>query len=429
MRKILYFITILSLISIKESGAQNVIPLSEKGGLHAAYVVPTDDFDRVDVQLIVLSGTNDDPEPSGTAHLTEHLAAFSSDAAVLKEPRERDVHAKIDNVSTVYTNSGAPSDLEVLLRLSRAVLETPTLPKGFAESEIDIIQRETLLRERNSPHRWLRRIALQNLYGTLRGRANNTIEDLPNLSLEKALQFHKEHYAPSNVTLIVSGKIEPDEVSRLVLHIFGDTKPSAIPEKSWLDQKPDPTLRSVKRIESDKLTRDTVQFVKFVDFENRSSSLEMQGAFFIASQIVTSRLRNALYIDDVRFLGGNTDWYFATNADVELFIEVELMPGFSLKAAHISLKETIAGLLSEPISSEEINQARQKEVTYAQHAKRRPLAFLDFLQNVASDGYPPVSPSVFAEILSNTTNQEVIEFAKMVVKPSATSVVLAKKVD
>ena len=86
--------------------AQSVIPLSEKGGLYAAYVVPRDDFDRVDVQLIVLSGGYDDPEPSGTAHLTEHLAAFSADATILRKPRERDIYATTYNVSTVYTNSG-----------------------------------------------------------------------------------------------------------------------------------------------------------------------------------------------------------------------------------------------------------------------------------------------------------------------------------
>jgi len=48
---------------------------------------------------------------------------------------------------------------------------------------------------------------------------------------------------------------------------------------------------------------------------------------------------------------------------------------------------------------------------------------------VAADGFPPITPSTFALDLSNTTDQEVIEFAEMVVNPSATSVVLVKKVD
>lgn len=429
MRAIFFFLSFVFPIFVGAVQAQNVIELSEKGGLHAAYVVPTDDFDRVDVQLIVLSGAFDDPDPSGTAHLTEHLAAFSSDTAVLRKPRERDLQATTQSVSTVYTNSGPTSDLEKLLRLSRAVLDTPSLPAGFAESEIDIIQRETLLRERQSPRRWLRRIALQNMYGTSSGRANDTIKDLPKLSLEKAYQFHKEHYAPSNVSLIVSGKIPPDMAAELVARVFGDTKPSAVPEKPWLDRKPDPALRSVAYIESDRLTFDTVQFVKFVDFEDQVTSIDMQGAFFIATEVLNSRLRNALFVEDVRFLEAGLDWHFAKNADLELVIDAQLMPDFSLDAAHGALKEAMANLLNEPISSKEIDQARQKEVTYAQSVRRHPARFLSFLQNVASDGFPPVSPSVFADILSNTKDQEVIEFAKTVMKPSATSVLLAEKVD
>ena len=201
----------------KAAIAQPVMPLWEKGGLHAAYVVPRDDFNRVDVQLIVLSGANDDPQLSGIAHLTEHLAAFSSDNAVLRRARERDLNAVTHNVSTVYTNSGPPQDIELLLQLSRAVLDPPKLRPGFAESEIKILHRETFLRERQSPYRWLRRKALQNLYGTLHGRANNTVEDLDRLNLDMARQFHATHYVPSNVTLIISGDIKPAKAAQLQL--------------------------------------------------------------------------------------------------------------------------------------------------------------------------------------------------------------------
>lgn len=429
MRATRFFVSLVFVIFGGAVQAQSIITLEEKGGLHAAYVVPTDDFDRVDVQLVVLSGAYDDPEPSGTAHLTEHLAALSSDAAVLRKPRVRDLNATTYDVSTVYTNSGVPTDIETLLRLSRAVLDTPNLPADFAESEIDIVQRETLFRERRSPRRWLKRIALQNLYGTLRGRANNAIEDLPGLNLEKAYQFHKEHYVPSNATLIVSGKIDPDKAEKLVARFFGDTKSSPVPRKPWLDQKPDRSLRSVERVETNSLTLDTVQFAKFVDFKNRPTSIDMQGTFFIATEILTGRLHDALYFEDERFLRARIDWRFTKNSDLELALNVQLMSGFSLDAAHTRLKKVLANLLSEPISIDEINQARQKQIVSAQDATRRPSKFLWFLQNVASDGFPPVSPSVFADMIRDTSDQEVIEFAAAVVKPSATSVILAKKVD
>lgn len=429
MRPVVLFYSLFILVFAGAAQAQRVIPLSEKGGLHAAYVVPTSDHDRVDVQLIVLSGAYDDPEPSGTAHLTEHLAAFSADATVLRKPRERDVNASTYNVSTVYTNSGPPSDMEMLLRLSRAVLDTPSLPEKFAESEVYIVQRETLLRERQYPLRWLQRIALQNLYGTLRGRADNAVEDLPKLNLETAYQFHKEHYVPSNVTLIVSGNIEPEKAEELVARIFGDTEPSEVPQKPWLDHKPDPATISVERLESDRLGRDTVQMAKFVEFRDRSTSIDMQGAFFIATGVLNERISKALYHEEARVFDYSIDWYFAKNADLELIVGLQLMPGVGLDEAQELLQEAFAGALSEPVHRNEINRVRQKEVVSAQNAARRPISFLWFLQNIAADGFSPVTPTVFADILSDTTDQEVIDFVANVVQPSATSFVLAKKVD
>lgn len=429
MRSGWHLASILLLLLGSAARAQEIITLTEKGGLHAAYVVPTDQFHRVDVQLIVLSGAYDDPNPSGTAHLTEHLAAFSADATVLRQPRERDIHATTYNVSTVYTNSGPPSDLEKLLRLSRAVLDPPRLPNGFAESEIDIVERETLLGERNAPRRWLRRTVLQSLYGTLRGRADNRVEDLPNLNLNTAYQFHTDHYVPSNVSLIVSGKVESNTVADLVAKTFGDTQTTEVPQKPWLDDKPDPTLRSVKRIESDALPRDTLLFAKFVDFTDRSTSIDMQGAFFIATDILNARLQKALYFGDLRFLNNNIDWYFAKNADLELTIDVQLMPGFSLTAAHANLLKTMTTLLNEPISAEEIQEARKKSIVNARAAARDPRAFLFFLKNVAADGFPPVTPTILERMLSETSDQEVRDFIQTAMSPSATAVVLAKKVD
>ncbi|MBO9479723.1 insulinase family protein [Shimia sp. R11_0] len=409
--------------------AQPVIPLENRGGLHSAFVVPTDKFDRIDVQLIVLSGAYDDPEPSGTAHLTEHLAAFSADATVLRQPRERDIFASTSNVATVYTNSGTVEQLDQLLHLSRAVLDTPTLPKGFAESEISIVEREILLHERQYPHRWLRRLALQNLYGSLRGRADNAVDDLPQLSLEKAYEFHKTHYVASNVILIVSGKVDVDKVKEQVATIFGDTQATALPSKPWLNQKPIANLNAVQSIKTDRIPRDTIYFAKFIDFEDRDSSYDMQGAFFLTSSILQKRLAKSVYYTDLRFIDFNSGWYFAVNADLEITIDVQLMPGFDLEVAHETLIALVNDLLSEPITAKEIQEARIEELVNARESLRRPSMFLQFLKNLAADGFPPITPSLYEELINSTSDQDVIYFANTIVKSSPTSVILAEKVD
>ncbi len=420
------FALLLSALSVH---AQGVIPLKDIGGLHSAYVIPRDDFNRVDVQLIVLSGSYDDDEISGTAHFLEHLAAFSADTYVLREPRARDLNATTSSVATIYTNSGAPNDIDRLMKLSRAVLYTPKLPQDFLESEIKIVERETFLRERQYPTRWLRRIAHQNLYESKRGRANNMIEDVPKLNLKTALAFHEKHYAPANVMVLISGKISEQDAAAKVKEYFGDTRASVAPEKWWLNEKPNPNLRHLERLSSNRLNDDILVYSKFVDLDWVDTSIDLQGEFFIGVSIYQSRMREALMFNSFDFLSSGTDFFMAKNGDTEMTAFLEPAPGVDFETALAKFENAFNTLLDEPITAEEIDTARKRNAAHAKGAARRPRDFLRFIANVASDGLPPVSPGTYGALIEGTSDDEVMLFMNALLAPSATSVVFAKKED
>ena len=409
--------------------AQDVIPINDIGGLHSAYVVPRDKFNRVDVQLIVLSGSFDDDKISGTAHFLEHLAAFSADTYVLREPRARDLYAKTSSVATIYTNSGPPSDIDRLMKLSRAVLYKPRLPKDFLESEINIVQRETFLRERQYPTRWLRRIALQNLYGSKLGRANNIIKDLPKLNLQAALDFHNTHYIPANVMVVISGKIDPKLAATKVKEFFGDTEVGTAPEKWWLNEKPYPKLRTLDRITSNRLQDNLIIYSKFIDLDWVNTSIDLQGEFFIGVTIFQSRIREALIFNDFDFQTISTDFFMAKNGDTEMNTFIKPMPLVSFEKALAKFEGALTSLLDKPITSKEIDAARQRNAAHGRDAARGTRNFLRFLENVASDGLRPISPSTYAKLIKDTTDAEVFQFMDALIKPSATSILFAKKED
>lgn len=132
--KLLAYLTYFIMLS-NITNAQTVIPLNNTHGFYNAYVIPIDDRARIDVQLVVLSGTYDEDGISGIAHYTEHLAALSSDTKVLQEPRQRDLNAFTSKVSTVYTNTGSSKEIDRIMLLTRAVLETPNLPIDFQKAK------------------------------------------------------------------------------------------------------------------------------------------------------------------------------------------------------------------------------------------------------------------------------------------------------
>jgi len=405
--------------------AQTVIPLEETHGLYNAYVIPMEGRNRVDVQLVVLSGGNDEEEIAGIAHYTEHLAALYSDTKVLRQPRQRDLNAFTSQVSTVYQNSGGPSEIDKLMKLTRAVLDTPQLPQRFTFSEIDIVKREILYKERNAPVRWLRRLALQNLYGSKNGRADNTVADLDRLSVEAALEFHAKHYQPSNTMLIISGKIDQKTAQAKVSEFFGDTiKTSQVPDK-WLDHHPEKGLRSVQKISTPRVLEDSIAYAKFFEFAEPQDILAMQASFFIASDIYNSHITNALYYDGFIAQDFSQSSYIAIDGDLEYQAFLQPFDGVSLEEALEALEAAIADMRTKEITPEEIEIARAKNVAYTKSLTQSPRAYLDFFQNLGSDGLPPTSPTQFAQMVADASDAEIMLMIEAFASDSPSSAILA----
>lgn len=423
MRQILF--AILAIFFSAPAYTQEVIPLENIHGLHSAYVIPLEGRSRVDVQLIVLSGSNDETELSGIAHYTEHLAALWSDQKILREARQRDLNAFTSDVSTVYTNKGSPAELDQVMALARAVLETPKLDEDFMATEIDIVKREIYFRERANPINWLARRAQQILYGSQYGRAGNDVEDLNRLSIDAALEFHKEHYQPSNVLVIISGKIDQETAQAALTRHFGDTKKTEQVKDIWLDQHPEADLRAVEVITTPSVARDIVTYVKFFEFPDPQDILAMQASFFIASDIYGERLQDALYYNSFKIHSYSQRSYIAIDGDLEYTAFVAPADGVSNQEALEELEKAIASIRAEDITEEEISIARQRNVAYTRRLSQSPRAYLDFFQNLGSDGLPPTSPSQFAQMVADASDDEVRHILAAFAADSPSAAVLA----
>jgi zinc protease len=409
--------------------AQTVIPLEETHGLYNAYVIPLEGRSRIDVQLVVLSGTYDEDEISGIAHYTEHLAALSSDTKVLQQPRQRDLNAFTSKVSTVYTNTGSPDEIDRVMELTRAVLETPRLPPVFQKSEIDIVKREVLFKERNSPVRWLSRLALQKLYGSKLGRAGNSVEDLDRLTVEAAMQFHADHYAPSNAMLIISGDIDQKTAQKKVTEFFGDTvKTEQVPD-TWLDMHPEDNLKSVTKISTSRVLEDSIAYAKFFEFSEPQDILAMQASFFIASDIYNSHINDALYLDGFTAQSFSQGSYIAIDGDLEYTAFLTPFEGVSLDQALEALENAIADMRTKVITPQEIEIARAKNVAYTKSLSQSPRAYLDFFQNLGSDGLPPTSPTQFAQMVADASDDEVLRIIAAFASDSPSAAILASAED
>lgn len=408
--------------------AQQVIPLEKTYGLHSAYVIPLAERNNIDVQVIVLSGSNDDGGLSGIAHYTEHLVALWGDKKVLQKPRQRDLNAFTFAVSTVYTNSGTREKLDQVMQLSRAVLDTPALSQAFMETEIDIVKRETYYRERIAPVRWLQRRVQQKLYGAKDGRANDAVADLDRLSVRAALQFHHDHYQASNVMIVFSGDIDQATAQDALNRYFSDTvKTTQVPDL-WLDHHPQDNLRVIERITTPRVQDDIIAYAKFFEFQEPQDILAMQASFFIASSIYNSFLDDRLYYDSFIAQNFSHSSYIAIDGDLEFNAYLVPADGVSLDDALNALEDAIKALRDDGISAEDIKIARAKNVAFTQSLALDKNAQLDFFQNLGSDGLPPTSPTQFAKLVANASDEEILKILSAFAadSPSAALLVTAQ---
>jgi len=309
------------------------------------------------------------------------------------------------------------------------VLDQPNLPDDFSRTEIDIVKREVFYKERNSPFRFLQRKTLQNLYGSDTGRADNDVEDLEELTYEKGLAFHQEHYRASNVMVILSGTITPELAQEKLTQYFGDTeKTTQIPD-SWLDQHPEEGLRAIEKIQTDRILEDTIFYAKFFEFPEPQDILALQASFFIASDIYNSYLNDALFLNSFTAQSINMGSYIAVDGDLEFWTIMRPSEGVSLEEGLAELEKAIAGIRNAEITPEQIEIARAKNVAYTRELQGSARARLDFFQNFGSDGLPPSSPSQFADFVEAAPDEEILFIINAFAAASPMAATLAEAIE
>lgn len=414
--------------------AQEVIELKNVGPLRGAYVIPIDRYSRADVQIIVLSGAYEESGADGTAHYTEHLVALSADQKIFGGFRTRDWNATTYPVSTVYWNAAPVNGLEQIIAYARAVFDTPKLPEEFMLTEAEIVRRELLLKSRRSPFAYLIKDALKELYGGVEGRARQGYSDDPDadpLSVEDALAFHASNYQPSNAILIVSGKVDPANVEKLVRKYFANAPDKPVPPKVWLTQKPPTDRRIVKEVSDPTLPSDYVVYSKFVSIPFTQDKLAFQMAFQLAGRVLETAmpggLRRRMHFDafDAATFGATS--YMSINGDLEQTFYLTPDAGVSPRQAMEALEAAIARYKTEPVPQETFEKARASFISQLKRTGDRPRTYLETYRNFASDGFRPFGADEYVKMLSAVTLDQVQDVLKAIAGEGAVSVVLASR--
>lgn len=428
-----YILSIL-IVAFAWPALAQVTRLDTVPGLQGAYLIPVKGAKRVDVQVVILSGTYDEAGPPGAAHLAEHYVALSADRKTFRRNTARDMNAQTFPISTVYTNGAQTHELETLLRHAREVFNPVDLPQKFLEDEVDIVQRELEYRSRLSFSRAPRSDAVTALYGEDTGRARNqssSRENLAHLKPQDALDFIDRHYFPGNAIVIISGQFDPKQAEDMLIAAFGDVSIDDQVHDGWLYRAPPSDRQELSRNIYPEIADDYLVYTRFVSFDDIGDPLRFQVTFHLAATIWSSvgekGLRSKLFFDSFLSSSFSTDSYMSITGELELTSIQALMPGARFEDLHAHTDAAFAEFSEMTLTDDEFRQAQVSAAESGKRAWGRPQFYLDFYRNFASDGIAPVTPQQLSDLVYSISKSEVEAFLNRLGGDAATSVVYARK--
>lgn len=203
--------------------------------------------DPFNIRLIVHAGSVDEPKPSGIAHILEHMV-FQSNRAHPQSMHHYfqqigwrtgvQINAMTRETETQYMVRTRPDDaldLEGSLRLASDLAFGAELKAEDWEKERFVILEELrqgnsladrVSRQKKAILRVGSRFADRPTIGTREGIEATTIDEIR--------AFYEQFYVASNMTLIVSGRIETMKAKAVIEETFGKAPSKPAPDRSYV---------------------------------------------------------------------------------------------------------------------------------------------------------------------------------------------------
>ena len=232
---------ILGLMSLPAQAKPLDLSVQEKTLANGLQIVAVERFSSptVSVQLWVRTGSrNERPGITGIAHLFEHMM-FKGSKNLGPEKHAQEVmkiggqlNAYTTHDATVYYEDVAARNFDAILALEAERFQHLDLSERMLESEREVVKEERRMRTDNSPTGKL----IEAFYGAAykvhnyRWPVVGWMKDLNAINLNDCQEFFTTHYNPKNITVIVVGAIDHDQVFDRVKHHFGAWQAKPRPE-------------------------------------------------------------------------------------------------------------------------------------------------------------------------------------------------------
>ncbi|MGB0903373.1 MAG: M16 family metallopeptidase, partial [Mangrovicoccus sp.] len=200
-------------------------------------------------------GAADEPlGKSGIAHYLEHLMFKGTDTVGPGEfSRRVSAEGGSDNAFTSWDYTGyfqrvAADRLPLVMEMEADRMTGLKLTEELARPELGVVLEERNERTDSSPGALFgeQRRAAQYLHHPYGRPIIGWRHEIESLTMQDAMDFYSDHYAPNNATLVVAGDVSPDELRALAEQYYGTIPANpAITDRARVQEPPQLAERRV----------------------------------------------------------------------------------------------------------------------------------------------------------------------------------------
>src|SRR5688572_13438256 len=309
---------------------------------------------------------NERPGRTGFAHFFEHMM-FKGSKNVEPEGHPSWI-SSVGGQSNAYTNEDAtvfwqtfPAQyLPLVLWLEADRLASLRIDEAVFKTEREVVKEERRMRIENQPYGRLNEIVYDQAF-TVHPYKHPTIgsmKDLEAASIADVREFFRTYYVPNNATLVIVGDFDRQETLAMVNRYFGRIPKSAAPVPRDIPQEPAKAKERRVRLE-ESWPLPAVVVAHHVPHDGHPDAYPLHIASKVLSDGQSSRIYRKLVYEKqlalAAFGGGNIIEH------PNLFFAVAIVqPGKTPEEATTALIEELEKLRKEPISTGELQQAKNQ---------------------------------------------------------------------
>ena len=309
---------------------------------------------------------NERPGRTGFAHFFEHMM-FKGSKNVEPEGHPSYI-SSVGGQSNAYTNEDAtvfwetvPSQyLPLILWLEADRMASLRIEEKAFKNEREVVKEERRMRIENQPYGRLQEIIADQTFTAhpYKHPVIGSMKDLDAASVDDVREFFQTYYVPGNATAVLVGDFDAKEAMALVTQYLGRVPKSDRPVPRDIPREPAQTKE--KRVTlNDEWPLPAVIVAHHITFDGNPDSYPLHIASKILSDGQSSRIYRKLVYEKgialAAFGGGNII------EDPNLFFAVAIVqPGHTPEEAATSLIAELDKLRNEPVTSAELQQAKNQ---------------------------------------------------------------------